>query len=143
MTMSDSTDAAEALPTDIREIAILRALVLGDLLCAVPTFRSLRRRFPAARITLIGLPWARSFVARYGAYLDDFVEFAGFPGIKERDVDPARVVQSIGDLQARHFDLAVQLQGSGLSSNSFIALLGARSTAGFVLPGTAWMPPPA
>src|SRR5689334_22434273 len=113
---------ADARLDDVRTIAILRALVLGDMLCAVPTFRSIRHRFPDARITLIGLPWAREFVDRFGAYVDDFVEFAGFPGIPERDVDPARIVASITELQARRFDLAIQLQASGYSSNGFVAL---------------------
>ena len=126
---------------DIKEIAVFRALVLGDMLCAVPTFRSIRHRFPDARITLIGLPWAREFVARFGAYIDDFIEFAGFPGIPERNVDPARIVRSIEDLQSRRFDLAIQLHGSGFTSNTFVALLGARQSAGFVLPGTAPVPP--
>ena len=72
--MSDRAETAATLPTEIREIAILRALVLGDLLCAVPMFRSIRHRFPGAGITLIGLPWARSFVERFNGYLDDFVE---------------------------------------------------------------------
>lgn len=128
---------------DVRTIAVFRALALGDMLCAVPTFRSIRRRFPSARVTLIGLPWAREFVDRFSAYIDDLIEFTGFPGIPERDVDPARIVRSIGDIQDRHFDLAIQLQGSGLNSNGFVALLGARRTAGFVLPGTASVPPTA
>ena len=141
--MSDRAETAATLPTEIREIAILRALVLGDLLCAVPMFRSIRHRFPGAGITLIGLPWARSFVERFNGYLDDFVEFPGFPGIKERNVEPARIVGAIGELQRRQFDLAIQAHGSGLTSNTFTALIGARTTAGFVLPGTAPMPPPA
>lgn len=128
---------------DVAEIAIFRALALGDMLCAVPTFRSIRHRFPDARITLIGLRWSRDFVERFGAYVDDLIEFDGFPGIPERNVDPARIVRSIADLQARRFDLAIQLQGNGLSSNSFVALLGARQTAGFVLPGMATVPPTA
>ena len=128
--------------SDFHEIAVLRALALGDMLSAVPTFRSVRRRFPDARLTLIGLPWAREFVDRFGAYIDDFVEFPGFPGIPERDVDPARIVRSIEELQARHFDLAIQLQGNGIDSNAFVALLGARMTAGFILPGIAAISPP-
>jgi ADP-heptose:LPS heptosyltransferase len=38
-------------------------------------------------------------------------------------------------MQAERFDLAVQLYGSGVYSNPFTLMLGARATAGFVRPG--------
>jgi ADP-heptose:LPS heptosyltransferase len=118
-----------------RTIAVLRALQLGDLLCAVPALRALRRRWPRARVTLIGLPWARAMVTRFPGYLDDFLEFPGFPGFPERGYEPRAVVRFLREAQQRRFDLALQLHGSGEVSNPFVALLGAQRTAGYFREG--------
>lgn len=126
----------------MEQIAVLRALALGDLLCAVPTFRALRHAHPEARITLIGLPWAAEFVVRFHHLLDAFEAFPGWPGIPQVPIDPPASARFLADAQAEGFDLAVQLQGSGLASNAFAVLLGARQTAGFLPPGLDVPPGP-
>jgi ADP-heptose:LPS heptosyltransferase len=116
-------------------IAIVRALPgLGDLLCSVPAWRALRHAYPRARITLIGLPWAETFVARFHRYLDDFLEFPGYPGIPERPLAARAFPGWLAAAQAREFDLAIQMHGNGSYINEFTLLLGAARTAGYYLP---------
>ena len=133
-------------------IAVVRALALGDMICAIPALRALRARFPDGHIALVGLPWADELVRRLPAYLDELIPFPGFPGIPEVALDPSRTTAFLAEMQQRRFDLAVQLQGDGSVINELLALLGAERLAGFVPAGVAppravggdtWVPYPA
>lgn len=112
-------------------IAILRALQLGDLLCAVPAWRALRAAQPMARIAIVGLPWAREFVSRFHRYLDEFIEFPGYPGLPEREPAVDRIPDFLNGLQRRRFDAFLQMQGSGHYANEIAVLSGARILAGY------------
>jgi ADP-heptose:LPS heptosyltransferase len=115
-------------------VAVLRALMLGDLLCAVPALRAMKRGWPDAELTLIGLPWARELAARLSC-IDRFIEFPGFPGLPERPADIAAVPGFLQQMQAQRLDLLVQLHGSGRLTNPLVAACGAVHSAGFVEPG--------
>ncbi len=115
----------------MKRIAVFRALQLGDLLVAVPAFRALRQLFPDAEVTLIGLPWAASFVQRFHGYIDRFVEFVGYPGIDEIPFDRQRTERFLAEQRAYNYDLVLQMHGSGRASNPFVLALGASRTVGY------------
>ncbi len=123
----------------MKQVLVLRALMLGDLLCATPALRALRAGLPDARITLLGLPWARALVERL-ASVDEFIEFPGWPGLPEREVDEQLAPKVWAELRERHFDLALQMQGSGQIVNRMLATeVAARRNAGFWTP-EGWRP---
>lgn len=117
------------LPESPRKVALVRASRIGDFVCATPSFRALRAALPDAEVTLIGLPFVRDLVMR-SPYLDRFVEFPGYPGIAEQFFHPARALEFFEAMQGEEFDLAIQMNGSGVHANPFTLMLGARVTAG-------------
>jgi ADP-heptose:LPS heptosyltransferase len=121
----------------IERIAIFRALQLGDMLCAVPALRALRRAFPHAHIALIGLPWAASFVSRYSHLLDELIVFPGAVGFPEQEETDVHLAAFHHAMRERRFDLAIQLHGSGGVANDILEGMGARLGAGFLKPGEA------
>jgi ADP-heptose:LPS heptosyltransferase len=125
MTPNDQIDQI-----DVRRVALFRALFLGDLICALPSWRALRERFPGAEITLIGLPWAEEFAARTGL-IDHFAPFPGYQGIQEVPYEPGRTAAFLREARAEPYDLAIQMHGSGQVSNGFVADLGARVSLGY------------
>ena len=114
----------------IGRIAVFRALVLGDLLCATPALRALKAAWPAAELTLIGLPWATELAARLTT-VDRFEVFPGCSGLPEREPDADALPGFIARMRARRFDLLLQLHGSGRIVNPLLARFGARHVAGF------------
>jgi len=138
--LSPSAGGRLALPDGPpRRVAVLRALQLGDLLCAVPALRALRRALPGSEITLVGLPWAAAFARRFAHLVDAFVPFPGFPGLPEIEPDLAALPGFVREMQAMRYDAVVQLHGRGDITNVLVASFGARVSAGFV-GKNAWCP---
>jgi ADP-heptose:LPS heptosyltransferase len=119
------------LPEEIKKIAVLRALQLGDMLCSIPTIRALRTSYPQAEITLLGLPWAASFVRRFSMYFDRFIHFPGYPGLPEQEYEAEKVESFLETMRQEKFDLVLQMQGNGTIVNPLVQKFGAKYTAGF------------
>ena len=125
------------------KVAVFRALFLGDLLCSIPAFRSLRAALPHAHISLIGLPWAGEFVKRYSRYIDELTVFPGAPGLTDGGSPGAgHLGDFLSEARAHGFDLAIQMHGSGERSNPVLAGLGAKYCAGFSPAGEKTPGPP-
>jgi ADP-heptose:LPS heptosyltransferase len=118
------------------QVVLVRASRIGDFLCATPAFKALRNALPGARISLVGLPIVRDLAVRSPS-IDRFIPFPGFPGMAEQFFDARRSLAFFEEMQAERFDLAIQMHGSGVYSNPFTLLLGAKVTAGFVRSGEA------
>jgi hypothetical protein len=112
-------------------LAIFRALHLGDMLCSVPALRAIRAALPSTRITLVGLPWAAQFSARFPRYIDEFLPFPGHTAFPEQPVQHDRLADFSADMRARRFDMALQLHGSGEQSNMITRAFCARAMAGY------------
>ncbi len=115
----------------MERIAVFRALQLGDLLCSVPALRALRAAHPGARITLIGLPWASAFVARYSTLFNELMRFPGARGFPEQAETDEGLAEFYDRARQKRFDLAIQLHGSGGVANDIVCSLGAAACAGF------------
>jgi len=121
------------LPEPPRRVALLRASRIGDFICATPAFRALRHALPDAELTLITLPMLHEIASRL-PYFEHIVDFPGFPGIAEQLFSARETVRFLQEMQAQQFDLAIQMQGTGVYSNPFLLLLGTKATAGFIRP---------
>jgi ADP-heptose:LPS heptosyltransferase len=113
-----------------KKIAVFRALYLGDMLCVIPTVRAVKNAFPESSISLVGLPWQKDFARRFTHYFDRFIEFPGWPGLPEQEVNPKRVVEFLHSIQLENFDLVMQMQGHGSITNSMCMLWGSRTVTG-------------
>jgi ADP-heptose:LPS heptosyltransferase len=131
---SETQDKAN-LP-DGGSVIVLRALPgLGDVLCAVPALRALKRSRPDVRLTVIAHPAAEPHWQRFDRYVDEVVVFPGWPGLPDRRPAIPRIPGFLADMQERRFDLAVQLHGDGRIVNPIVSLFAATRSAGYYCPG--------
>ncbi|MDP9311128.1 MAG: glycosyltransferase family 9 protein [Pseudomonadota bacterium] len=124
----------QRLPVPPHKVALLRASRIGDFICATPALRAIRHALPDGEITLITLPMLHDLAQR-SPHVDRIAAFPGYPGLAEQLFDARRAAHFFLEMQAEQFDLALQLQGSGVYTNPFTLMLSAQWTAGFVRPG--------
>lgn len=128
------------LPEGVGTIGVFRALMLGDLLVMIPAMRALRRSYPKAKISLIGLKWAVDFVERFDQYFDELIWFPGFPGLAEQPVKTREALRFLEVMRRRRFDLLLQMHGDGSIVNPLLYLIKPNYFAGYYQKGFFWKP---
>ncbi len=89
---------------DPRRIAIVRLSAIGDVVHGLPLAGSLRRLFPAAKITWIVQSGPAPLLEGH-PFVDDLM-------IYPRRDGPARILRFLWAVRSRRFDLAIDLQGN-------------------------------
>jgi len=132
-------EVTRALLSKGARVGVFRALYLGDLLCAIPAVRALKRANPSMALTLLGLPRASEFAARFAHYFEAFIAIPPTPELHAADSNPLGLAEARAECRARSFDAVLQLHGSGPQSNAVVLGMGAKHVAGFHPSGA---PPP-
>lgn len=128
--MSERSEGLYFDTAEIHSIGIFRALYLGEMLCIIPAIRALKRCYPNATLTLIGLPWQKDFVKRFSHYFDNFIDFPGWPGLPEQDPRKDDIVRFLQQVREQKFDLLLQMHSNGFIANNMCLLWGARHLCG-------------
>lgn len=118
-------------PEKLEKIGIFRALHLGDLLCAIPAIRNIRKAYPNAKLYFIGLPDAEPLIRRFSAYVDEFIAFPGYPGLPEQPFEEEDFDRFLSSIRKINFDLLLQMQGDGTIVNQMMRSFNSRYLAGF------------
>jgi ADP-heptose:LPS heptosyltransferase len=112
---------------DIRRILIIRMNRIGDMICTVPLIKSLRKEFPAARITVLAES-SNAEIIRHEPYIDRVIVYERPSGSFR-----SRILNIIRVLKGADFDLAIGVKGGFSSFLAAAALLsGARFRIGYV-----------
>ena len=102
---------------EVRRILAIKLDHIGDFLTALPALRSLRARFPQARIEVLAPPasaaLARTGKAGFAGTVDEVIEFTFFharSGQGQREVTSAEFEALGASLAARRYDMAIDLR---------------------------------
>lgn len=116
---------------DVKKIAILRALVLGDLIFILPAIESLRRAYPQAEFILLARPWAKDFVENRFPGICRVITFRSSPHDFEDLgylIHPEDAEWFFPQMQAEGIDIAISMQGGGVNGIPFLKRMNPRVT---------------
>jgi ADP-heptose:LPS heptosyltransferase len=129
------------VPEIIKSILLIRLDHLGDVLLTTPAVKSLKQRFPHARITMVVKEWAFEAI-KNSPHIDEVVIFNPswtIPGQEEtKTAGVAGICKLVLRLRKEYFDLAIDFKGD--PRNILIAYLsGARRRISYGIRGGGFL----
>lgn len=111
----------------IKNILVVRRNNIGDMICAIPVFRTLRKEFPGASITVLA-ERSNAHVVRGASFIDNLFVYEKGEGIyRSKYLNYWRLFRQ----NKTRFDLAIVLKVGFSSTSALITLLsGARLRSG-------------
>ena len=95
------------MPESYQRILVRATNWIGDAVMSLPALRALRARFPAARITLLAMPWVADLYGRE-PFCDELIPWRAQRGARDL-AEKWRVGRSLAE---HRFDLAIVLPNS-------------------------------
>jgi ADP-heptose:LPS heptosyltransferase len=116
----------------VRRVLVVKLDHIGDVLLALPAVRRLRDLFPAAELTMLVGPWARTMVEREPAVdrVLTYDYYQASSALRPNKLTSAQKERVRAWLAPFDFDLAIDLRRE-TDTRDFIRLSGAKRTSGF------------
>ncbi|OGH23534.1 MAG: hypothetical protein A2629_02415, partial [Candidatus Levybacteria bacterium RIFCSPHIGHO2_01_FULL_41_15] len=120
-------------PTSVQNILVIRLDQIGDLVCTLPVFPILKRRFPQAKITVLTGSEGKAILDQ-NPFVDRLITFRSNWFLRNRITNPIEFFQVLSDLRKTHYNLGFDLRGD-LRNIILMALAGVRYRIGYGIAG--------
>jgi ADP-heptose:LPS heptosyltransferase len=117
----------------VKKIAVLRAGAIGDFIVILPALKAIRIAYPDAEIILLAGAWHKNFLLKNRTPVDRVIVLPVKKGVREELQEAENTATTEAFFKAakqEQFDIAISLQGNGISANPFIKCLNAKLTVG-------------
>ena len=105
--MADKTVAVYQAAVQQKRILVIKLGALGDVILIVPSLRALRKRFPAAHITLV-VEDVLAPLVEYCPYIDEIITYRR----REKSRRLARFMALASTLREAYYDIAIDFQNN-------------------------------
>ena len=120
-------------PKQVRRILVIRLDQIGDIVCALPVFSLLKRRFPEAQISAL-VSREGEAILKENPFVDEILVFQNNWFSQNRSFHPLQFLKILFTMRKKRFDLGFDLRGD-LRPILLMVLAGVRYRIGYGIGG--------